>query len=101
MKIRIALVICILAGLIYCQNRFVDDYPSHGKITGQDMRMCICCGGWQIVIDNETYNFDSIPANSNINLQKETFPLLVKLDWQLAGPARCQKWINILRIKKE
>ena len=101
MKLRLAVIICILTGLVYCQYRISDDYQSRGKITGPDLRMCICCGGWQIVIDNETYNFDSIPANSNINLQKETFPLFVKLDWQSAGPDRCQKWINILRIKKE
>lgn len=101
MKIRFALIISVVFVLINCQKEENNDYHSNGKIIGPDMRMCICCGGWQIVIDNTTYNFDSIPGKSDINLQKETFPLFVKLDWQLAGTTGCPGWITIQRIQKE
>jgi hypothetical protein len=101
MKITNILIIVILIGLSCCQKGNINDYQSNGKITGPDPGICICCGGWHIVIDSVTYNFDSVPARSNINLLKETFPVLVKLDWQLSGPGHCPKWITIQRIIKE
>ena len=101
MKLGIAMFIGIVIGLTCCRNKINNDYQSSGKIIGPDPRMCICCGGWQILIDKETYNFDSLPANSNIDLQKESFPVYVKLDWKMPGNNGCQKWITIQRIKKE
>jgi hypothetical protein len=61
-----------------------------------------CCGGWFIKIDSLTYEFDSLPGNSNIDLAKETFPLAVKLDWQLSNTIECpNKRITIQRIAIE
>jgi len=38
---------------------------------------------------------------NKIDLQKDTFPILVKLDWELSGKAACpDKRITILRISK-
>jgi hypothetical protein len=109
MKFKIMLGIClIIFGFIYCQKQkeTADNYTykSIGTITGQDYRMCPspCCGGWFIKIDSLTYEFDSLPSNSNINLEKETFPLVVKLDWQLSDTLGCpNKRITIQRIAKE
>ncbi|MEI6274506.1 MAG: hypothetical protein WCP08_00890 [Prolixibacteraceae bacterium] len=75
-------------------------YMSHGIISGQDFRMCACCGGWLIVIDNQQYQFNNLPANVNINLSNEKFPLAVKLDWEL-NTSGCQNTITVLRIVKE
>lgn len=99
MKIANVLIIVLLMGFVCCQKGNRDDYQSIGEITGPDIGMCICCGGWHIIIDSVTYNFDSIPANSSIDLQKVTFPLFIKLDWQLSVPNHCPKWITIQRIK--
>ena len=85
----------------YCRKEESNNYESIGIITGQDPRMCPspCCGGWFIKIDSLTYEFDSLPDNSNINLAKETFPLVVKLDWQLFNTIGCpNKRITIQRI---
>ena len=107
MKYKTVLGIClIIFGFIYCQkqNENADNYKSIGTITGQDARMCPspCCSGWFIKIDSLTYEFDSLPSSSNINLEKETFPLVVKLDWQLSNTIECQnKRITIQRIAKE
>jgi hypothetical protein len=107
MKYKFFLVISlILLGFIYCekQKENTDNYKSIGTITGQDFRMCPspCCGGWFIKIDSLTYEFDSLPPNSNIYLEKETFPLIVKLDWQLSDTLGCpNKRITIQRITKE
>jgi hypothetical protein len=94
----------ILFGLIYCKKEPGHNYESTGTITGQDVRMCPspCCGGWFIKIDSLVYEFDTLPEGSDINLEKETFPLAVKLDWQLSDTPGCpDKRISIQRIAKE
>lgn len=104
MNVKILAVVCILfAGFHFCNKENDKDYESYGKITGPDARMCPspCCGGWFIEIESKTYEFDSIPANSNINLQKESFPIYVKLDWQLSDKISCPtKRITIQRVIK-
>ena len=75
---------------------------SDGIILGPDPRDCVCCGGWYIKIDTTTYEFESLPDNSNINLQADTFPINVKLDWKLSDRVACpNKYITITRITKE
>ena len=90
-------------GLVYCRKENPKDTMSNGTIIGPDYSMCmsICCGGWNIQIDKVTYKFDSIPSNSAIDLQKESFPMQVKLNWYLAGKSNCpNKWIFIQKIEK-
>lgn len=86
--------------LLCCAKGSTDHYLSQGIITGPDPRMCICCAGWQIAIDNQTYNFDLLPLDAKIDMEHETFPIPVYLDWQLSEKIRCPKWIDIYRIKK-
>jgi hypothetical protein len=61
------------------------EFQSVGVITGPDNRMCPCCGGWFIEIDENTYRFDKIPDVNDIDLQSETFPLSVKLNYTVEG----------------
>ncbi len=77
------------------------DYQSVGTITGIDGTMCGCCGGWIIIINDGRYLIDSMPKNSNIDLATETFPITVKLDWQLVNNG-CSAFgrIAVQRIKK-
>lgn len=105
MNYRIVLSISlIIFGFIYCQKpkETTDtyNYKSTGTITGPDRKMCPspCCSGWFIRIDNSIYEFDSLPVNSNINLDKVTFPLAVKLDWQLSKTEICAD--NRITIQK-
>jgi hypothetical protein len=92
----------ILFGFLYCHKEDSNIYKSDGIITGPDVRMCACCGGWFIQIDSTMYEFTSLPDNSKINLETETFPVYVKLDWQIAGSTGCPaNKIIIQRIKKE
>ncbi len=62
---------------------------SIGIITGPDLRMCACCGGWYILIDGINYAFDTLPADSKIELQNEKFPVTVRIDWQLSDLSAC------------
>jgi hypothetical protein len=77
------------------------DYKSVGTITGIDGTMCGCCGGWIINIDSGRYLIDSMPKNSGLDLSKETFPITVKLDWQVVNN-ECSFFgrIAVQRIKK-
>jgi hypothetical protein len=80
-----ALRIILLVFIIVACNKENSNYRSVGTITGFDMTLCGCCGGWIINIDDSRYLIDSIPDDSKINLATETFPITVKLDWQLVN----------------
>jgi hypothetical protein len=102
MRIKtVAGILLLIFGLAFCQKG--EDNPgSRGIITGPDLRDCACCGGWYITIDTTDYEFDTLPVNSEIDLGKETFPVYVRLDWQLSERLPCpNKWITITWIKKE
>jgi hypothetical protein len=105
MKYSSILCCCFIVLVIFgCHKEKNSDYQSTGTITGPDYRMCPspCCSGWFIIIESLTYEFDSLPASSNISLDKEAFPLNVKLDWQLLNTIDCpNKRITIQRIAKE
>ena len=105
MNYKTVLGICLFVfGFTCCHKENSYHYKSTGTITGQDLRDCpsICCSGWIIKIDSLTYEFDTLPINSNINQEKETFPLAVKLDWQLSNTIECpNKRITIQKIAKE
>jgi hypothetical protein len=77
------------------------NYKSVGTITGIDGTMCGCCGGWIIIIKDGRYLIDSMPNKSGLDLSKETFPITVKLDWQLVNNG-CSTFnrITVQRIKK-
>lgn len=101
---KITLFFCILLwGFLGCQEDTRKEYMSEGKILGPDLRMCpsSCCGGWYIQIEGSTYEFDALPANSDINLQTVSFPIFVRLDWSLSDKIACpDKRITIQRIVK-
>ena len=74
---------------------------STAVVTGADIRMCACCGGWFVTIDSIIYQFDALPSGSTVDLQKETFPLPVKIDWQLSDQAACpNKKVIVQRLVK-
>ena len=92
-------IFTMVIGSITC-SKSDEAYQSKGVITGQDITMCACCGGWFITIDGENYRFDSLPADSGIILEKETMPLPVELDWQIKLGGCPANRIIIQRIKK-
>jgi hypothetical protein len=97
---KIVRIVFILFIMIACTKEN-DNYKSVGTITGIDYRMCVCCGGWIIYIKDVRYLIDSMPKNSSLNLAEETFPITVKLDWQLVSNG-CGAFngITVQRIKK-
>ena len=72
----------LVAFLSFCETEHNDE--GFGVITGPDLRMCVCCGGWFIEIGENTYRFEEseLPANLNFDLSEEEPPFKVKLTWQ-------------------
>jgi len=81
------LSLIIFFGLIIFTNCSNDDleakFESTATISGFDVTLCACCGGWVIDINGQEADkrFSELPQNSNIDLQNSTFPLSVQLNW--------------------
>ena len=80
MRLPLTFILILLMVVFSCSKE--DNYMSAGTITGIDMSLCMCCGGWFIEIDNATYRFNKLPDHCDLNLENETFPITVKLDWE-------------------
>ena len=83
---KVALLLVL--GLIFFISCDSDDnseteFESTGMISGFDMTLCACCGGWIIDIDGEESEnrFTELPQNIDINLETVEFPISVKLNW--------------------
>ncbi len=81
-------------------------YMSNGEIIGYDARMCPCCGGTEITIDNfQNPNWNGffligdLPSNFTIG-DNEKFPIAVKLDWKIDSAHCFGNYINITRITR-
>jgi hypothetical protein len=94
------LIILLIFILIASCDKDKDAYESVGIITGVDGTMCGCCGGYIIFIDDVRYLIDSMPNDSGLDLQQETFPLTVQLDWELIKSGCPLLRIDVFRIKK-
>ena len=85
--------------LIACQKE--NEWMNEGKITGADGRMCACCGGYFIEIKDSVYRFDILPEGTNFDLTKETFPVLVELNWKKKENSCLRDEIIVTDIRKK
>lgn len=79
-------------------------YMNEAIITGYDMRMCACCGGFMLSFEKNAspyqgvfYLVSNMPTNSGIK-DSTKFPINVLIDWSIDS-LNCGKKINIKRIK--
>ena len=99
MKNIFFIFIFLLILIVSCNED--DTLWSNGVITGEDMRMCACCGGWFINIDSSKYMFYDLPNNTSLKLDPVKYPLNVILQWS-KRPLQCLgDEITILQIKKK
>jgi hypothetical protein len=77
-----------------------DKYESSGTITGADLAMCACCGGYFVDINGTQYRFEKSELPSNFTFTDDQLPLRVELDWELKTEI-CTgfEWIKISKIK--
>src|SRR5665648_658758 len=79
-----------------------EKFQSTGTITGPDMRMCPCCGGYFIDIDGNQYNFDKTALPDNFTFADNQLPLDVELNWKLKTDGCLDyNWIEISKIRKK
>lgn len=100
MKKLIYLSICLF--ILNCKKTEIEpSFQSAGIITGQDLRMCACCGGLIIKIDNSEYLINKLPSDfdDGVTKNKIGFPLNVSLDWELKSNCGGNKFIDVNRIK--
>lgn len=95
------MIIGVIAAFISCSEEDQEmGLTDAGTITGMDYRKCKCCGGWFIEINSETYHFHELPENSNLNLNNESLPIEVNLDWVVDENACLGDEIIVIRITK-
>jgi hypothetical protein len=93
MKRLFVLLIAIVFVFPACNKTKTTTYKYTATITGPDLTMTVCSGGYFITVDNISgpIRFTTLPAGSGIDLTTATFPLHVKLNWHWEGdpPSPC------------
>jgi len=107
-KRPLSLLVFVVAATIFTtlSCRKDNPYMSNAEITGWDLRLCVCCGGITVTIDNvpnpNGYAFfltGDLPAGFSLGDHPQ-FPIAVKIDWAI-DTAHCSgKYIIISRIKR-
>ncbi len=77
-----------------------DEFKSTATITGADMALCACCGGYFIDIEGIQYRLDKDKLPGNFTFDDNQLPLTVDLDFD-QNVAYCKdfNWINVTRIR--
>lgn len=90
--------------LLSCKKE--ETYMSNANIIGLDARMCACCGGTEIVIDdvanpngNSYFLIGQLPAGFNLG-NNPKFPIAVKIDFKIDSTHCFGNYINITRISR-
>lgn len=89
-----------------CKKECQKEYMNNATIIGYDLRLCVCCGGYQITIENVPN-----PSGSSFFLapqfppefvldQNPAYPIPIKINWEI-DKERCNgNFIKILSITK-
>jgi hypothetical protein len=79
--------VVLIFTIISCKKD--EEYMSDAEIIGWDVKMCPCCGGLEITIDNipnpvanTYYLVNQLPSNFSIG-DNPKFPIAVKIDWKI------------------
>jgi hypothetical protein len=99
-KLSLLLFLGLIIFISFNENESQTQFESTATISGLDMTLCACCGGWVININGQESEkrFSELPQNSNIDLQNATFPLSVQLNWS-ESDEYCGKGISIESIE--
>ncbi|MEO8771884.1 MAG: hypothetical protein ABI402_17440 [Ferruginibacter sp.] len=85
------------------ENKFVPN----AQIVGEDFKTCVCCGGVEITIDNNTnpngnpyFLVNTFPQNFSLG-DNPQFPIAVHIDWSVDSLGCFGNYVNISAISKE
>jgi len=98
MRTRIFILLISTLLVFSCEKT---KYEAIGTITGADMAMCACCGGYFITIDGTQYRFEKTELPDNFIFNDNELPLKVELNWKLNNEL-CSglNWIAISKIRE-
>ena len=96
-KILIALGIVFLM-IVSCTKEI--EQTKTGVITSTDERRCMCCSGWFIQINNNTYRFKTVPEACTLNLDNAVFPIEVEIEWNKNVEQCLGDEIEVTMLKK-
>jgi hypothetical protein len=101
-----SLLILMLAitAILSCKKEDQHQYMNNAQIIGYDLRLCVCCGGYQVTIDSVAnpnggsfFLVGQFPSSFHLG-ENPRYPIPVKIDWE-ADTARCfGNYIKISRI---
>jgi len=102
LKLFITLTVIFLT-LYSCSKD--QQYMSNAEIIGYDSKMCPCCGGIEITIDNvQNPNGNAYFLIGNLPSgfigDNPKFPIAVKIDWEVDAAHCFGNYINITRIAR-
>ena len=94
----------IVLTMLSCKKE--ETYMSNANIIGLDARMCACCGGTEIVIDNVAnpngssyFLIGQLPADFSLGSNPK-FPIAVKIDFKIDSTHCFGNFVNIARISR-
>jgi hypothetical protein len=82
-----------------------DSYMNNAVIIGEDARLCVCCGGLEITIENVQspngvfFLAGNLPSDFNLG-DPPKFPIPVKLDWKIDSVHCRGTFILVSRIAR-
>lgn len=100
MKTGKVLLLLVLGLILYVSCESDDkgeaEFESTAIISGFDLALCACCGGYIINIEGEESEnrFSELPQNSDINLESVTFPISINLNWT-ESEEYCEKGVIV------
>lgn len=102
---KILVLIVLILSIAACHDTVSNNTDNlvPATITGPDLTMTPCSGGWFIKIDTVTYRLIDLPQESNINLDSAKFPLDVYISWMkdtTTGLCRNMGWIHAIKMLK-
>lgn len=98
MKNKLLLMIILATMIMSCEK---SKYENTATITGADLGMCACCGGYFIDIEGNQYRFEKTGLPDNFTFIESQLPLKVELNWEIKAES-CTgfNWIKVSKIRK-
>jgi hypothetical protein len=95
--IAIACLVLLFVGSS-CKKQHYFKYS--GSISGEDKRMCACCGGHFINIDGDTLTYLAHALPAGTDLSNESYPVHIEFNATFKNFCGTQKIIEIQNMKK-
>jgi hypothetical protein len=98
MKSRLIFLLIFITFILSCEKT---KFENTGTITGADIAMCACCGGYFIEIEGTRYRFEKSELPTNFTFDDNQLPIVVELNWELKKEVCTSfNWIKISDIRK-